>query len=207
MANDDTIRARGGLLPVGFPDGGFKKSYYRLTTSAAAAVFIGQPMAGDANGRVVPLALANSGAVCIGPVVGFLDTDLNALPTAMETLTIGAYLPANTDAYVAICDDPFQDMVCQEDTGGSALAETNIFNNAAMIYRTSSGDTTTGYSTAELDRSSAGTGTGGFLQIKGVLPVMNSDGTRNAPGNFCKWVVRITSHQFGTQSNALGTQL
>lgn len=164
-------------------------------------------MAADANGRVAPLALANSGAVCIGPVVGFLDTDLNALPTGMESLTQGAYLPANTDAYVAICDDPFQDFVCQEDTGGSALAETNIFNNAAMIYRTSSGDTTTGHSTAELDRSSAGTGTGGFLMIKGLLPQMNSDGTRNAWGNYSKVVVRITSHQFGSATNALGTQI
>lgn len=190
-----------------FPDGGFKKTFYRLTTSAAAAVFIGQPMAADANGRVIPLALANSSAICIGPVVGFLDTDLNALPTAMESLTAGAFLPANTDAYVAICDDPYQDFVCQEDTGGSALAETNIFNNAAMIYRTSSGDTTTGYSTAELDRSSAGTGTGGFLQIKALQHQINSDGTRNAPGNYCKWVVRIINHQFGSNPPSTGTQV
>ena len=207
MANDDNIRARGGLLPVGFPNGSFRKTYYRLTTSAAASVFIGQPMSADANGRVTPLALASSGSVCIGPVVGFLDTSYAALPNAMESLTVGAYLPSNTDAYVAICDDPNQDFVVQEDTGGSALTESNIFNNAAMIYRTSSGDTTTGYSTAELDRSSAGTGTGGFLQLKAVLPQMNSDGTQNAVGNYCKWVVRITAHQFGSATNALGTQV
>jgi len=207
MANDDMIRGRGGLLPTSFPDGGFKKSYYRLTTSAAAGVYLGQPMAADANGRVAPLALASSGAVCIGPVVGFLDTDLATLPNAMESLTAGPYLPANTDAFIAICDDPFQDFIVQEDTGGSALAETNIFNNAAMIFRTSSGDTTTGYSTAELDRSSAGTGTGGFLMLKGLLPQMNSDGTRNTYGDYAKWVVRIVRHQFGTQVGALGNQV
>lgn len=207
MANDDTIRARGGLLPVDFPNGSFKKTYYRLTTSAAAAVFYGQPMAADANGRVVPLALANSSVVCIGPVVGFLDTNYEALPSVMETTTAGAHLPANTDAWVAICDDINQDFVCQEDTGGSALTASNVFNNAAMIYRTSSGDTTTGYSTAELDRSAAGTGTGGFLMIKQVHRHMNSDGTANAPGNYCKWIVRIINHQFGTYVGAAGNQL
>lgn len=207
MANDDMIRARGGLLPVDYPFGSFKKTYYRLTTSAAAGYYLGQPMAADANGRVVTLALANSSTVCIGSIVGFLDTSYEALPSAMETTQAGAYLPANTDAYVAIADDPMQDFVCQEDTGGSALTESNIFNNAAMIFRTSSGDTTTGYSTAELDRSSAGTGTGGFLMIKQIHRHMNSDGTANAPGNYCKWIVRIINHQFATLTAPGGNQL
>lgn len=207
MANDDTIRARGGLLPVEYPFGAFKKSYYRLLTSAAAGVYIGQPMAADATGNVAPLALANSSAVCIGSVVGFLDTNLEALPSAMETTQAGAYLPANTDAFVAIADDPNQDFVVQEDTGGSALTTADIFSNAAMIYRTSSGDTTTGYSTAELDRSSVGTGTGGFLMLKGVQKVMNSDGTVNAPGNYCKWIVKIISHQYGNLVKPGGNQL
>lgn len=207
MANDDTIRARGGLLPVDYPFGSFKKSYYRLTTSAAAGVYIGQPMAADAGGRVTTLALANSSVVCIGSVVGFLDTNLEALPSAMETTQAGAYLPANTDAYVAIADDPQQDFIVQEDTGGSALTVADVFGNAAMIYRASSGDTTTGYSTAELDRSSVGTGTGGFLMLKGIHRYVNSDGTANAPGNYCKWIVRIVSHQFGNFVPAAGNQL
>jgi len=207
MANDDQIRARGGLLPVDYPTGNFRKTYYRLTTSAAAGVYLGQPMAADNGGRVTTLALANSSAVCIGSVVGFADTNLEALPSAMETTQAGAYLPANTDAYVAICDDPNQDFMVQEDTGGSALTVADVFGNAAMIYRTSSGDTTTGYSTAELDRSSVGTGTGGFLMLKAVHRQMNSDGTANAPGNYCKWIVRITNHQFATLTAPGGNQL
>lgn len=207
MANDDTIRARGGLLPVDYPFGSFKKTYYRLTTSAAAGVYLGQPMAADNAGGVSTLALANSSAACIGSVVGFLDTNMEALPSAMETTQAGAYLPANTDAYVAIADDPMQDFVVQEDTGGSALTTSNVFNNAAMIYRSDSGDTTTGYSTAELDRSSCGTGTGGFLMLKAVHRYMNSDGTQNSPGNYCKWIVRITNHQFASQIKPVGNQL
>lgn len=207
MANDDTIRARGGLLPVDYPFGAFKKTYYRLLTSAAAGVYLGQPMAAQATGDVAPLALANSGAACIGSVVGFLDIDLAALPPLMETTAAGSYLPANTDAYVAIADDPNQDFVIQEDTGGSALTRANIFSNAAMIYRASSGDTTTGYSTGELDRSSVGTGTGGFLMLKEVHRYVNSDGSVNAPGDYCKWIVRITKHQFGNLVGNLGTQV
>lgn len=207
MANDDQIRARGGLLPVDYPFGSYKKSYYRLLTSAAAGVYIGQPMAAQATGDVAPLALANSSCVCIGSVVGFADLDLAALPSVMETTQAGAYLPANTDAYVLIADDPDQDFMVQEDTGGSALTIANLFGNAAMIYRTSSGDNTTGYSTAELDRSSAGTGTGGFLMLKNVHRQINSDGTLNSPGNYCKWIVRITSHQFGNFVAPGGNQL
>lgn len=207
MANDDQIRARGGLLPVDYPFGNFKRTYYKLTTSAAASVFIGQPMAADNTGRVAPLALANSSAVCIGSVVGFADTDLAALPTAMEATNVGAYLPANTDAYVLIADDPNQDFVVQEDTSGTALTLSNIFNNACMTYRTSSGDTTTGYSTAELKNNSAGTGTGGFLMIKQLHRQMNSDGTQNAVGAYAKWIVRIVNHQFAQLTAPGGNQI
>lgn len=207
MANDDSIRSRGGLLPVNFPHGAFKKQYYRLTTSAAANVFLGQPMAANAAGTVATLALANSSQVCIGPVVGFIDTNYAALPTLMETTIAAPYLPANTDSYVLICDDPQQDFMVQENTSGTALTVSNVFNNATMTYRTSSGDTTTGYATAELDRPSAGTGTGGWLMLKGIHRQINSDGSVNAPGNYCKWIVKIVSHQFGNFVPAAGYQI
>ena len=210
MANDDNIRARGGLLPVQYPFGTYQKQYYRLTTGAAAVnVFLGMPVQADANGAVTPsFDVTGSGGVCIGSIVGFLDTEYAALPTVMETTIAGAYLPGNTDAYVLVADDPFQDFVIQEDTGGTVLARTNIFNNANMTYRSTSGDTTTGYSTIELDRSSAGTGTGGLLMLKDVLPIKNSDGTTNAPGNYCKWIVRIVRHTWAPFSSGIaGTQV
>lgn len=205
MANDDAIRARGGLLPVDFPFGNFKKQYYRLTTGASAVnVFIGMPVDLDANGRAVPIELTTSNNTLLGTVVGFIDTNMEALPTAMETTQAGAYLPGNTDAYVLVCDDPQQEFVLQEDTGGSALTESNVGNNANMLYRSTSGDTTTGYATAELDRSSAGTGTGGLLMIKGLHRQMNSDGTQNSAGNYGKWIVRIVRHRFAPMSTGPG---
>ena len=206
MANDDAIAARGGVLPVDFPNGNFKRTLYRLTTGAAAAnVFIGSLVDLDANGRAsFAFNWAASSNTVIGPVVGFVDTSYAALPTAMETTTAGPYLPGNTDAYVFVCDDPMQDFVIQEDTGGSALAETNIGNNATPIFRSSSGNTTTGYSTLELDRSSAGTGTGGTMMIKGIHRHINSDGTQNAAGNYCKWIVRLVSHRWLPMSTGPG---
>lgn len=211
MANDDTVAARGGLLPVNFPFGNYKKTLYRVLTSAVAGdnIFLGQLMDADASGRATfALEVTGSGNATIGPVVGFADVNKAALPTSMETTTAGPYLPGQTDGYVIICDDPFQDFVIQEDTGGSALAETNIFNNANPVYRSSSGNTTTGYSTLELDRSSAGTGTGGLLMIKALHDVINSDGTRNAAGNYGKWIVQIVRHRWNPFSTGIaGTQI
>ena len=211
MANDDTAAARGGLLPVNFPLGNFKKTLYRVLTSAVAAdnIYLGQLMDADVTGRATfALEVTASGGATIGPVVGFLDTNKAAIPSGMLTTTAAPYLPGQTDGYVVVCDDPFQDFVIQEDTGGSALAETNIFNNVNPVYRSSSGNSTTGYSTLELDRSSAGTGTGGLLMIKALGDQMNSDGTRNAAGNYGKWIVQIVRHRWNPFSTGIaGTQL
>ena len=196
MANDDQIRARGGLLPVQYPFGNFKKEYYRLTTGVAAAnIFIGMPVDLDANGRAAAFDVTASNNLLLGSVVGFADTNLEALPSAMETTTAGAYLPGNTDAFVLVADDPNQEFIIQEDTGGTALALVDVGLNANLVYRSSSGDTTTGYTTAELDASSAGTGTGGILIIKQIARNMNSDGTQNAVGDYAKWVVKIARHR------------
>lgn len=203
MANDDVIRARGGLLPVQYPFGAFKKSYYRLTTGVAAAnIFIGMPVDLDTNGRAVPWAGPVANLSLLGTIVGFADTDGAALPSAMETTTAGAFLPGNTDAYVMIADDPNQEFFLQEDTGGAVLTEASIGNTFDLIYRSSSGDTTTGYATVELDRSTAGTGTGGIVQLVNLGRNMNSDGTINSFGNFAKCVVRIARHR---NSNAAAT--
>jgi hypothetical protein len=193
MANDDIVAARGGLLPVGFPFGNYKKNLYRLTTSATAAVFIGQPMDLDSNGRVVPAGTGDN--PILGPALGFLDTNKAGLPSAMTSLSQGGYLPSNTDAYVIVCDDPNQEYMLQEDTGGSALVEGNIGNNGSFIYRTSSGNTTTGYSTAELDRSTVTTGTAGALRVVGLHDYVNSDGTNNGWGNYGKIRVKIAYHR------------
>lgn len=209
MANDDVVAARGGLLPVEYPFGNYKKGYYRLTTGAAAAnIYLGMPVDLDANGRAAVVEVTASNNALLGSVVGFLDTDFNALPTSQETTTAAPYLPGNTDAIVIVADDPQQDFIIQEDTGGTALALADIGLNANLVYRSSSGNNTTGYTTCELDASSAGTGTGGVLMVKNLAFQMNSDGTRNAVGDYAKWIVRIVRHRWSPMSTGpTGTQI
>ena len=198
MANDDSINARGGLLPVQYPYGNYRRTLYRLTTSATAEVFIGQPMDLDAAGRVVPAGVADNSPI-LGPALGFVDTNKAGLPSAMTDLNEAGNLPANTDAFVVVADDPNQLFMIQEDTGGSALAETNIGNTLNTVPRTSSGSTVTGYSTFEADRSTVAADTGGQLKVVGLVDVMNSDGTANEFGNFGKLLVKVNHHRLGNQ--------
>lgn len=204
MANDDTIAARGGLLPVGFPFGNFRRNYYRLTTSVVA-VFVGQPMDLDTNGQAIP-ALANSlgTSIMIGPVIGFAR-DMNgkaALPDEMLRVDASPSLPASVNGYVCIADDPNQIFVIQEGTATTQLTTANIGSSVGFSYlRTSqsSGSTLTGYSKAEIDASGVNATAGsGALQLIGLTDQMNSDGSFNALGQYAKWRVRIQNHRFAT---------
>jgi len=209
MANDDTSAARGGLLPLEQPYGTVRKSYYRLTTSAVA-VYIGQPMDLDGQGQVVPALSSTLGtAIMIGPCLGFSSDSRGkmGLPNAMSLITQAAYLPAATDAYVLIADDPNQIFTIQEATSGTALSSANVGNSINFGYlRTglTSGSTVTGYSQAELRRdgvsATAGSGT---LMLIGLADNMNSDGTYNSVGDYAKWRVRIQNHRL--QNAVAGT--
>jgi len=200
MANDDYIAARGGLLPLNFSPGGgtFRRTLYRLTTSATAAVYIGQPMDLDANGRVVPAGIADNSPV-LGPVVGFMDTNKSGLPSNLTSLSQEGYLDGNVDAYCVIADDPNQIFVIQEDTGGTALAEGDIGDTIDMVPRTSSGSSVTGKSTFEADASTVAGDTGGQLRVLGLADYMNNDGTSNAWGDYAKLMVKINHHRLGGQ--------
>lgn len=190
MANDTRIW---GLYPIDQPMGNMRVTYYIANT--ALALYRYQPVVLNNSGQVETVAVGANNPL-LGTIVGFLDSKLSSLPSSLTSLTQGAYLPASTDAYVAVTDDPNQRYLLEEDTGGSALATTNIGNVADFTYiDTGTGNTTTGFSYAVLDRSTAATGTAGALQILAVQDIINQDGTQNAPGNFCKWVVRIANHQ------------
>jgi len=206
MANDDTITARGGLLPVEYPFGNFRKNLYRLTTSAVG-VYIGQPMDMDTNGQAVPASVSTANTLILGSVVGFADDVRGgpSLPAGMLDLTQGAYLPENTNAYVLIADDPNQLFTIQEVDSGTALTTANIGAQAHFKYEgASSGSTITGYSNAELNTATAGAtnGSSGALQIVKLQDIKNSDGTWNELGGNAKWTVRISNHRLGGQGVA-----
>lgn len=201
MANDDWIAARGGLLPVGYPLGGYKVNYYKLTTTATGdGIYIGQPM--DLDGTGCTRATTGSDLQFIlGPALGFLDAKKAGIPSAMTKLDQGSYLPANTDAWVAIADDPDQRFTIQADTSGT-VAAADVGSTARFTLRSAAGNTTTGYSTAELLTSDIAADTGGSLKIIALHDNVNSDGTDNAAdANYCKVVVKIHQHRLGNSFN------
>lgn len=207
MANDDYIPGRGGLLPVEFYTGNYRKNYYKVLTSATVGVYIGQPMDVDGNGNAFP-AQANSAGVSFiaGPATGFTDLTKGALPAAMLLLTAGPFLPANTDAYVQIADDPDQVFYIQVGTDSTALGTAGIGGTSTFYFRATSGSNTTGYSTAELSSNLFSTANSGSLQIMGGMDYKNSDGTTNdLASNYAKVRVRIQAHRFGGRAGGTGT--
>ena len=119
--------------------------------------------------------------------------------TNLTDLNQAGHLDGNTDAYCLIADDPNQVFMIQEDTGGSALTESSIGNTLNMVPRSSSGNTTTGVSTFEADRSTVAGDTGGQLSIIGLVDFMNEDGSANDFGNYGKLLVRINHHRLANQ--------
>lgn len=210
MANDDEIAARGGMLPVEFPYGNFRRNYYRLTTSASA-VFLGQPMDLDANGQVIPASTGTGPTInrILGPVVGFADDAYGpssaggSYPSAMLNLTAGPNLPALTNAWCLIADDPDQLFSIQANSDAT-MTTANLADLCTFTYRSSSGNTTTGYSTAEASvLSMSATGTGN-LQVVSLIPQRNSDGTLNGVGNYANIRVKISQHRLGPVALSFG---
>lgn len=199
MANDNSLVARGGLRPVETPYGGLKLGLYKLTTNATVGVFIGAPMDLDSNGQCVLATTGSDLTFILGPAMGFVDsTTKGGLPESMTSLSQGAYLPANKDAYVMIADDPNQVFVIQCDTSANAAA-TDIGSTARFTVGSSisgNGNTTTGSSYAELLGSDIAADTGGSLKIVGIYDRINSDGTQNTAGaNYVKLRVKIYRHR------------
>lgn len=190
MANDSHPN---GLFPINSPYGNIRLTLYPANT--ALALYRYQPVALNNSGQVATVAVGANNPL-LGSIVGFMDTTQAGLPSGMTSLSQAAYLPANTDAYVAVADDPNQMFLIEEDTGGSALTSTNVGNVGDFTYiDAGTGNATTGLSYAVLDRSTVSTGTGGALQLLYPLNIINQDGTTNSPGNYCAWVTRIANHQ------------
>ena len=180
-----------GLFPVKPTRGTVQINYYRADT--AAALYLHQPVTLNSNGKIIP-ATCGSGNAILGSAECFLRDGLSA---PVET---NPYLPAATTppVFVGVADDPNQEFMIEEDTGGSALALTNVGNLADFTYLATTGNTTTGLSNAVLDRSGVQTDSGQFL-LKSLLYSADGD---NDYGNYAKWVVRINEHFTNIQSGA-----
>lgn len=156
MANID---APFGLRPIkhrsGAPYNGACNAYY-VPSSYGTALFVGDCVVktGTSNAAVVngnPIAslpevnrvAAGDGNAITGVIVGFQPVGTNEARN---------YNPASTAAVVYVADDPDLVFVAQADSAGALTAD-SIGLNAVLIY-THSGNTTTGFSGAEIDTTS-----------------------------------------------------
>jgi hypothetical protein len=180
MANVDRPN---GLRPVkhltGAPYNGQANKYY-IPSTDGTAVFVGDAVksAGSADADGIPtVAQAAAGDAIRGVVVGVIPV------TSSSTI----YREASTSRYVLVADSPDILFEIQEDSGGGALAATDVGNNADIVV--GSGSTTTGTSGMELDSSTKNTTS---AQLRIVELIQTAD---NAIGTNAKWLVKINEHE------------
>lgn len=198
MANDSVPR---GLYPLNF---NIQQAHvYRVATGAD--IFLYMPVAIGATGYVARAEITTQNTVILGVAVGFAGTKKSGLATNDPFLDASDLTPPTPssdtgDRYVLVADDPNQEFLVQEDTGGTALAIADIGASADLLYRGASGDVTngnvdSGWANLELDASTIAATTGGAVTVLRLHDAVNTDGTENAVGDYAKWVVRITHHQ------------
>lgn len=201
MANDQGKNY--GASPITQPDCPPKLLYYRVETSTTIQYFRGQFAVINSNGRVeTVVAGASNGTLSCGVIWDFLDTNLAGIPSGMTSLSQGGFLPVSTDAFAGIIYDPLQLYVMEEGTAGASLAANSLGSGASFTYNATTGNTTTGFANSIISTSAAGVTTQNLLQLVNVYNIINNDGTVNAPGASCKWLVRIQRHQFNNAVNS-----
>jgi hypothetical protein len=189
-----------GLKPLrylnGTPWNGQVRIYYKDAT-LAEAMFIGSPVklagSADALGKYPSIALADAGVPILGAIVGFGDT-----PNIIGDMTTPSrlYSPSETEAYVAVADDPSIIFECQEDST-TAFTVDDVGLNASLTAE--SGNTTTGKSTVEIDCS-----TEDATATLGVKILRLVDRVDNELGDHAKWEVLINAHAYGHGTGAAG---
>lgn len=196
MANDNFPR---GLFPVNWPK--IPIHYYRVSSSQD--IFLGELVDLASTGYVGNVIdVTTAGIVqALGVAVGFAGPLRRGLATddpfldASDLTTLASGLETG-DRWVAVADDPNQEFVVQGDTGGTLATLSAVGETAALIYRSTSGNTNTGWANLELDASSNAASTGQLVRILRLHDIVNVDGTENTAGaNYAKWVVQIQTHR------------
>ena len=196
MANDQGKNY--GAWPIFSPQSPPVTLPFRVETSATIQYFRGQFVVINSNGRVETVIAGNSsGTVSCGVILNFLDLNQAGIPSGMTSLSQGGFLPANTDGFAEVTIDPMQLYIMEEDTAGAAINISSIGLGVSFTYAATTGNTTTGFANSLISTSAAGVTTQNLLQLMNIYNITNQDGTTNAPGDSCKWVVRIMRHQFG----------
>lgn len=197
MANTDAPR---GATPVGTISGSsWSGKVRRYTTDTAEALFLGDFVALDPDGKVRPANVSEDIlGVCVGVLVaGVSDNHF------VENGNLGAeehpgYAPASGgDIQVLVAVGPDIIYMIQDDASGSAAAnEFDYINNNTEIVATA-GSTTTGRSAHEISRTGVGTASA-QVRIIGHAERPDNDVTLDN----ADWLVVINEH---TLNEGLGT--
>ena len=196
MANDNIPR---GLVPVNWPK--VSGHYYRVATGND--IFLGEIVDLASTGFVTNvIEITTAGIIrALGSVCGFAGPSKAGLATddpyldASDLTTLAAGLPAG-DRWAFVADDPNQEYIVQADTGATMAGLSSIGESFPLLWRATSGNTTSGWANLELDAGSNAASTGQILVNVGLADVVNVDGTENtAAANYCKWRVKIQTHR------------
>lgn len=186
MANADAAR---GLSPVAYLGGacytGGANRYY-VPSSDSTAIYVGGlvKLAGSADSDGVPSVTGN---VSTGDAVVGVVTSVEAV-----TADSDIYRAASTERYVYVADDPNLLFEVQEDSTGGALAATDV-GSVADLTGFTSGSTSTGLSSIEIDSSTATASGDGSEDVVIVRMARKPD---NEIGDNANWLVRLNNHAF-----------
>jgi len=193
-----------GLRPIkhlsGAPYNGQCNEYVHLAADSAA-IGVGSPvkltgtLAANEDGKYLPVvAVGTAGAAAVGVCVG-------VKPITSSSTT---YCEASTLRTILVADDPDLIFEIQEDVAGGAIALASAGLNAN--HTAESVNTTTGYSTVELDSSDVATDTTGQLRIHRLSEKVNNVAlATTAPLPI--WEVFIAEHQLGQATTGIGTDI
>ena len=192
-----------GFKPIkhlnGMPWNGKFNIYYKsISDGDTENIFIGSPVSlaggADALGHCPTIQLSGTSGIIVGVVIGFGNTRyLAADVTDLDRL----YATSAQACYVAVVDDPGVIFEIQEDSDDTAMAATSPGMNCTLIAE--SGNTTTGRSTVEIDRSELATTITDPIKIIRLV-----DRVDNALGDYAKWEVMINFHAFGQGAGQTG---
>ena len=204
MANDNNPR---GLIPVNLGQGNLSAHYYRVSTGVGANVadiYLGSPVLIDSDGFVKAGSVTGALPV-LGVALNFAGVLKRGLATNdpfLDSSDLAPPTPSSDtgDRWVLVSDDPNQEYLVQEDTGGTALALTDVGAACDLIYRGATatapnGNADNGWANLELDASGVVATLSAPVQILRLHDAVNSDGTENAVGDYAKWVVKFLHPQ------------
>lgn len=188
MANTDRPSGAKPIRYMGGAPYNGAANVYSVDASNGTAIFPGDFMIREADGNVAPYTGSGGGdllGVCVA--VG-----TNAQTYVDPDNLSRRYLPASTAGTVLIADQPDIVFECQEDDGGTALVAGDAGANCDVLA--GAGNTTTGTSAHEIDRSTVTTLTA-QLRLLRLVPREN-----NAHGDYAKWEVLINEHVYKSTS-------